>query len=67
MLEKIYIEDECMLRSIYLKMIDVFKNTNNSEEMLRVYIKLLSISYGSDNIDEYKTFLADAAGYVTKS
>ncbi len=58
LLEKLYIKDSKKLKNIYLKMIDIFKNWNKNEDILKTYIKLLAISYDST---EYKAYLDDAA------
>jgi tetratricopeptide (TPR) repeat protein len=58
-LEKMYPSDSKMLKSIYLKMIDTLKIINKTEDILKTYIKLLAISYDSNDMIEYKEYLND--------
>jgi HTH-type transcriptional regulator, quorum sensing regulator NprR len=64
LLEEMYLKDTKNLKDIYLKMIEIFKITNKNEDILKIYIKLLAISYDSNNIIEYKAYLEDAIKIV---
>jgi HTH-type transcriptional regulator, quorum sensing regulator NprR len=46
--------------NLYLNMIGVFKKIDNKEEVLKAYIKLLSIIEDNGDTDSYKYYLAEA-------
>jgi HTH-type transcriptional regulator, quorum sensing regulator NprR len=60
LLEEIYDKDKEKLKDIYIKMLDILKASNKNEDILKIYIKLLAISYDSKDEIQYKAYL-DAA------